>query len=273
MPDLPFGILLVIFALFVGFLAYHCGNYYWWCYQSIVSDTRRERAFTLLSGIGCLALSTISLLMTCKGYLLVAKQLPTELAVGLVIGLISIPVLVLRYLRPSGERLGQVAKQLAEKARSEEEETDQLWSNIYDLRSKLRKKSGELKEALSEKNAELAKLEEALSEKNAELAKLEEALSEKNAELAGLREVLSKKESPAVSSPPQEKGKGGEPALPEELLGLKASGWKFSKFRAKGKEYVKVRRTTARGKREEKSLGRLDDRMKEALRAAGIQLG
>ena len=196
----------------------------------------------------------LSFLMTYTGLLLMAKQLSTLAVAVLAIGIILIPVLVLYFLKSKGEKLARIAKKLNERTQNKEEEIDQLRTEIYDLRSKLRKKSRELKDA------------------NAGLAKLEDALSKKNVELAELKEALSKKESPAVTSPPQEKRKGGGLTLPEELLRLKAGGWKFSKFRSKGKEYVKVRRTAAKGKREERSLGRLDDEMKGALEAAGISL-
>jgi len=204
----------------------------------------------------CLALSILSFLLFSTGILLLAEiPLSAPVAVGLAVGIVLMPIWVLFYkTKPEGEKLARIAERLNRKARSEEEEVDQLWGMIDDLRSKLRKKSNELKDA------------------NAEVAKLEDVLSKKSAELAELKEALSKKESPAVTSPPQEKRKGRGPTLPEELLELKADRWKFSKFIVKGKEYVKVRRTAAKGKREERSLGRLDDEMKGALEAAGISL-
>jgi hypothetical protein len=250
------GIPLIISAVFAGFFAFHAAAYYWWYSQNLASGTHKVKIRVYAWGSTCLALSMLASSAFYMGILLLAEvQLSVPAALGLVAGLVVTLTLILYFSKPKGEKLDKTAKRHAGKARNKQDEINGLWGEIDDLRSKLRKKSGELKDA------------------NAELAKLEKALSEKNAELAGLKEVLSKEESPTVSSPPQEKGKGGEPTLPEELLGLNASGWKFSKFRVKGKEYVKVRRTTARGKREEKSLGRLDDRMKEALRVAGIQLG
>jgi hypothetical protein len=53
---------------------------------------------------------------------------------------------------------------------------------------------------------------------------------------------------------------------------MAAAGWKFGIARSGGKEYLRARRT-AGGRREERSLGPLDEGMREALRAAGISLG
>lgn len=117
----------------------------------------------------------------------------------------------------------------------------------------VQREAGERRRELSSLREEARRLGPQLREKSRELERTEPA----------------RPEARPTAGPP---GGGRKPPTEEELRKLESEGWRFSKFRAKGREYVRIRRRTAGG-REERSLGRLDEEMKKALAAAGIRLG
>jgi len=137
-----------------------------------------------------------------------------------------------------GERLAIKRLQRMREERRREEEEESREEEIRELRSKLG-------EARREGEGLRRRVEE-----------LERLLEEKDRELEELRRARGIPQRPS----------------PQQLARMAAEGWKFGVARSGGKEYLRARRT-AGGRREERSLGPLDEGMREALRAAGISLG
>jgi len=230
---------LVFLSASSGFLAYYQGMECWRLWKL---EAPRRR--TLLAGLGCIGfLSALIPLMYAASRLLAGELGPVGIALEAAVFLAGF--LLFRATREEGERLAERDRRRMREEQRRREEEELKEEEIRELRSRLTRKGRELKEAREAGERLRRRVEE-----------LEGLLREREGELEELRRAKGVRRRPS----------------PGELARMVEEGWRFSVVRVGGREYLRARRTV-KGEREEKSLGPLDEGMREALRAAGIRLG
>jgi hypothetical protein len=251
-------IILVLAAAVLGCFAYYCGTRFGVNYLDLARESRKKRWIVLAL---CLA-SILSSVMSCVLFSLGINILKTSgFALEFVLAAsVSIAAAQLCLFKKWGERLGREAGKAEERVRREraKEEIEQLREEADFLRSELRKKSRELKAVKANSDAQ-----ESIKKLESRTQDIEPLVAQEKMALGTQLPI-----PPRIDVEEKEREKQ---ISPEELLKLKADGWKFCKIEVKGREYVKVRKSI-KGKRVEKSLGRLDGKMKKALKAADISL-